>query len=298
MSQIVVFNRNNITHSQNNRLRYEFPRDEEFTDDSTVALTHLNVYYSWFNITKKNNNNFFQYRFWNNPENEEDEPELVTFDVTIKDGYYSIQTLYEYFQKVLVDRGHFLETIDNQYVYFFELLTNETYYSIQWNISSVSTQMDFGSGLESYTNYCKVPTSWKNPSNFQTPELIIPTNNKFGELLGFNEGTIQISSIDTEINDTYTVLNDKIPEMEPSSSYIVTCSLIHNSFAIPDNVLYAFTIPNGVSFGSRIQSQTDIVFSKIRAGNYKYIDLYIYDQDFNPLQMKDSNMLVTLAVKK
>ena len=52
-------------NSSNNRLRYNFPSDQQFDENTMVALSHLNIYFSWYNITAKNNNNFFQYRFWN-----------------------------------------------------------------------------------------------------------------------------------------------------------------------------------------------------------------------------------------
>ena len=86
--------------------------------------------------------------------------------------------------------------------------------------------------------------------------------------------------------------------MMPSSSYIITCNLVQNTFAIPNNILFSFTIPNGVEFGGLISSDTDIIPSKVRPGQYSHIELQIYDQDFKPLQIIDDNMLITLSIKK
>jgi hypothetical protein len=202
----------------------------------------------------------------------------------------------------MVANGHYLETAENsQYMYFIELLTNSTYYSVEFRLSSVSDQMDFGSGLVDITAdpiFVKAPTTWAVPTTFETPQIIIPSNSNFGELLGFDAQTISQDTTGDATNKQYSFLNNFVPNLNPSSSFIITCNLINNDFSIPNNVLYSFTIPNGVRFGDLITSNTDVIYSRVKEGSYKEIILSIKDQDFNDLQIIDPNMLIVLSVLK
>jgi hypothetical protein len=299
MSQNIILNRGNITNQNNgnNRLRYDLPRTVIFEENDTVSLSNLHVYFSWFNITAVNNNNFFQYKFFNNIDGVADE----IFDITIPDGYYSIDTLNEYILSIMTSRGQYLETIDgSNFIYLFELRTNSTYYASSVKISSLSDQYDFsdGLGLRNITDVVKTPTGWVLPATFQAPSIIIPSNNKFGDLLGFASGTIEMDTSVDVSNRSETFLNTQTPAMMPSSSYIVTCNLVQNLMSIPDSVLYSFTIPNNVGFGDMISPVSDLVHSKIKPGVYNHIEISIFDQNFNPLIIKDADMLITLSINK
>lgn len=300
MSSNIIINKNNIVNlnNGNNKLVYNFPKDIQFREEDTISISHLNIYLSWFNISAKYNNNFFQYKWFNNTDGNPDE----IFDVNIEDGFYSINTLNEYILNIMTKRGHYLETTDRKnYIYFIELTTNSTYYSSSFRISSVSEMYDFGGieGLEPITNVVIPPSSWKIPSDFQMPEIIIPSNNNFGELLGFNKGQTLTKDVSQDLtNQTYSFLSDFAPNMMPSSSYIVTCNLVDNELGIPNNILYAFTVPNNTGFGDLITSNGDVIYSKIKQGIYRHIELSIYDQEFRPLNIQDPNMLINLSVIK
>ena len=295
MASNIIFNKNNIVNAENNKLVYNFPTDINFGPNDTVAVSHLNIYFSWFNITAKNRNNFFQYKWWDMLGNL-----TQIIDVTIPDGFYSVNDLYEYIQSEMVGNGHVLETVDGaNYVYFIEFFTNATYYSTEIRLSSVSQNMDFGAGLEAYTEYCKAPTTWAVPVEFECPEVIIPSNNRFGEMLGFNSQTISKDlTVQPSVNDKYSFLNDFAPNMLFASSYIMTCSLVDNEFIIPNNTLFSFTIPPNVGFGDIISATTDPIWSKVKPGRYRHITIQIYDQEFNPLPIKDPNMLIVLSVQR
>lgn len=296
MASNIVLNKSNITNLNkgNNRLEYHFPIDTNFKEGSEISLSGLHMYYSWFNITSANQNNFFQYKWFNNIDGDVTE----NFDVLIPDGYYSVMTLFEFFQKKMVQNGHFLELIDggNNFIYFIELLINTTYYSTEIRLSTVSQTYNFGYGDENITNRVKTPTGWKIPTTFKAPEIIIPSNNKLGELLGFKPQTIMAP--DENIQYQYSFLNDITPNMEPQSSYIVTCNLVENRYGIPNNILYSFTL-NNVQFGSSLNGIIqEALYSKIKPGIYKSLTLQILDQDYNPLQILDPNMLLLLTIKE
>jgi hypothetical protein len=298
MSQNIILNRSHIINKSNNRLRYQFPNKVTFTEGDTLAVSHMNVYYSWFNVSKKYNNSFYQYKWWNNAGDLTE-----TVDVVIPDGFYSIATLNEYLQSVMVKNKHFLKTPTSKggdYVYFIEILQNITYYAVELRMSSL---------CESYVNLYELEypdnAGWIAPPNtivggetvthYETPQLIIPSNNNFGKLIGFNAQTI---FQDTDVQGQYSFLNNFAGSMSPSSSFIMTCSLIDNELGIPSDILYSFTIPNNVSLGDLITSNTDLIYSKIKPGSYGELRITIVDQDFNELEIIDPDMLIVLSIIK
>lgn len=295
MSSNIILNRTHITNSSNSRLTYHFPSSVEFEEGDTLAVSHLSLYYSWFNITAENNNNKFYYKWWDMSGNL-----TVLEEVVIADGYYNIEALYEYLQRHMVSKGHYLETLDgNNYMYMIDLMTNSTYYSVVVRLNSISEQYDGGLGLSPTTDFFRNPTTWKLPVNFETPEFIIPSNNNFGKLLGFSPKTLSVdlSNPIPNIQGKYDFSNDIVPQIEPSSSFIITCNLINNEFTNPNNVLYAFTLSQS-SFGSQINPKNDVVYSKIKKGKYNTIDLVIYDQNFKEMKIKDPEMLIVLSILK
>lgn len=295
MSNNIIINKTHVTNSGNNRLSYKLPRDVTFGKNSLIAITHFNLFYSFFNITAKYQNNKFFYKWF-----DEFGDLTVLVEVLIPDGYYTVGTLNEYLQREMVQNEHYLETVENNnYIYFIEILANSTYYAVEVRLSSISSMMDFGSGLAPITDYCKAPNSaiWKVPDTFQTPEFIIPSNNNFGKLIGHNAGTLSMNLTGVTINKQYSFLNNYAATVDPSSSFIVTCNLVNNDMSIPNNVLYSFTIPNGVSFGDLISPQTEVIYAKIKEGTYKEINLVIYDQEFNEMAILDPNLLIVMSIK-
>lgn len=295
MASNIVLNKTNIINLNkgNNRLRYDFPTTIQIPKGSTIAMSGFHIYYSWFNISAANNNNFFQYKWFNNTNGDVTE----IFDVVISDGYYSISTLYEYFQKVMVSNGHYLELIEGgNFIYFIEFLTNSTYYSSEIRLSTVSNTYNFGFGDEPITDKVKTPTGWVIPDTFKAPEIIIPSNNRFGELLGFKSGTI--STPNENIQYQYSYLNNNgSPNLEPTSSILITCNMIDNPYGVPSNILTSIAIPD-TPFGSQISSVgTDDVFSKIKEGTYRSLSIDLYNQDFVPLKVIDPNLLIVLSLK-
>jgi hypothetical protein len=116
-------------------------------------------------------------------------------------------------------------------------------------------------------------------------------------MIGFNAQTLTKDlTIQPLLNSKYSILNDFVPDMLFASSYIITCSLVKNDLSIPDNILYAFTIPPNVGFGDIITANSDLIWSKVRPGTYREIVIQIFDQDFKPLTIIDPNMLIVLSV--
>lgn len=294
MSSNIILNRNNVVNVENNKLIYKFPSNIKFTSGDTVSLSHLNIYFSWYNISAKNNNNFFQYKWWDNT------GVLIAFDVLIKDGYYSVSDLNEYLMNIMVKNGHYVITSGGDYGYFIEFITNSVYYSVELRLSSLAKIMNINGTAHDITTSAEIWAAgdWLPPDLYTCPQVIFPSNNKFGDLLGFDSGTISQDTTGDIINKQYSFLNSKVPNLEPSSSFIVTCSLVENNMGIPNNILHSFTVPNNTSFGDLISPIDTPIYSNIREGTYSEITLQIYDQNFNSLVILDSNMLIVLSIIK
>lgn len=296
----IVLNQNSISNSRtNSELTYKFPRSVSFTETSEVVLSHCSIYYSWFNISKRNNNNFFQYRWWGT---DPDAGLTEVIDVLIPDGYYTVGTLYEYFQSVMVANGHYLvvKNANGDFCYFINLSTIPTYYATEVRLSSLGPNDNSVAGVSGdvWSDVFQAPSGWAIPNTYQTPELIIPSNNKFGELLGFPSGTISITqTISQTINQSYNLLSSITPQMEPQASFIITCSLVKNDLATPSNVIASFSVPGSASIGDQINISNDIVWSKIAPGQYEEVRLQILDQNYEPLYIYDPNMLLVLSIR-
>jgi len=295
MSSNIILNKSNIRNLNqgNNSLVYEFPSDIQFKNTDSIAISSLNIYYSWFNITAKNNNNYFQYKFFNNNK------QLEIFNVHITDGYYTIQTLHEYLQNAMVDNGHFVITPTGDHMYFIELLTNETYYSVQIKLSSISKMMVFDGITYDITDQetdFRIDGSWLPPDDiYITPQFLIPASNNFGNLIGFQKGTVvEYDSSNDIINNQYSILNNFAPNIEVQNSMIITCNLVENKLGKPNNIIQSFSAAN-TQFGGSIQAIHEIVYSKIKSGTYKNLLLNFYDQDFKELQILDPNLIITIS---
>jgi hypothetical protein len=77
----------------------------------------------------------------------------------------------------------------------------------------------------------------------------------------------------------------------------VGISLCKNPLANPSNIIYSFSAA-GVAFGETILSQPHALsFVDISNGYYNQFQLQFLDQNFNPLVIKDSNLVVMLLIK-
>ena len=129
-----------------------------------------------------------------------------------------------------------------------------------------------------------------------TPQVLIPSSNHFGDLIGFKNGSVvEYDSSNDIINNQYSILNDHTPNIEVQTGIIVTCNLVNNNLGKPQNILHCFSASNS-QFGSSIQGVHEIVYSKIKTGLYKSLQLQIYDQDFKPLEIQDKNMVITISI--
>jgi len=197
----------------------------------------------------------------------------------------------------MVKNSHYL-IYEGNHVYFLEILVNETYYSIQIKLSAISKFMTF-QGIEyditDQTSEYRIAGLWLPPDDiYLCPQFIIPSSNKFGNLIGFNPGVISHDSSNDIINNQYSILNNFAPNIEVQNSMIVTCNLVENSLGKPKNILHSFSVSN-TQFGGSHEGVHEIVYSKIKTGTYKNLELKFYDQNFQELQIQDPNLVITIS---
>ena len=74
------------------------------------------------------------------------------------------------------------------------------------------------------------------------------------------------------------------------------CNLINNPLANPNNVLYSFA-PAGASFGGTISSSPySHNYVTIADGTYNQLIIQFVDQNFNPLIIKDTALIIQLSI--
>ena len=131
----IVFNRGNIVpDGQNNQLVYRFPNSVKFKD-SYIAVSQVNMYYSWLNISAAIGNNQFSYTFWDG--NAGVTPIVFQrFDMVIPDGLYEISALNSFLQSQMIANGTYLIDGNLQNVYPIEIQVNPTAYAVQINTYS------------------------------------------------------------------------------------------------------------------------------------------------------------------
>lgn len=278
----IILNSTNIVPTTNNsRLTYRFPTGGiKLEADDEIALTNLNVFYSWFNFDQAlYNNTVFTYTWI----------DATTHTVTVPNSNLNITDLNAYLRSVMVTNKHYM--LDGaDIVVFLELLLNVSKYSVQYNALTVPTT------AEAATLGWTLPAgaTWTLPVSAITPQLTILSTNNFGTVIGFNAGTYPAAPSATN----YSKLSDQAPQVSPITSMVVTCSLIDNDIANPSELLYCFPIPD-VAFGTLITpSIPEFAFIQAKVGGFSTITVEFRDQLFNKVSIQDPQIVVILGLRK
>jgi len=266
-----------------NKFRYDFPVGSVSFKDDQIAVSSVQMYYSWFNITSSNtgsryNNNSFQYYWYDNT------GQIGPFTITIPDGYYSVATLNAYLQSQMVANNHYLIDSFGDYVYYMEFVENPSAYAVQFNAFPIPTAL---------------PALWTAPVGFtfpavaSTPQLVVLSTNNFKDVIGFNAGTYPTITQATN----YSAISSYTPQVSPVSSVVMTCSLVQNRYAIPNTLIYSFT-PAGTSFGDIINVQpSELSFNDISDTSTNSIEITFLDQDLRDIKLNDSQLVILLVIK-
>jgi hypothetical protein len=291
MSFSLVVNNTNVSNTNTNATyTYNFIGGG-FTvpDDYEVMLSSAQIPYSIFNITSAYNNNKFNFFFPSGSV----VTSYVLRNITIPDGFYTIEDLNAFMQQYAITNGLYLINANGENVYYTpEFYLNTVNYAIQILLYAVPRSLPVG-----WTQ----PSNWPGYSTFtsdRTPYITILSNNNFQDYIGFLPGSYPPGAAAVAQTTNYSVLSNKKP---PIASYvnsiIVHCSLVNNSVVSPSDILDAFQIAD-VSFGSNINYSPSVEkYVKLTKGTYSSMILYLTDQNNNPIILVDGNILLTLLFR-
>ena len=179
----LVINSSNLSNpNTNGTYTYNFIGGGfKIEDDMYVMLSSAQIPYSIFNITSAYNNNRFTFFFPNGSS----ATSYSTNNITIPDGFYTIEDLNAFMQQYAIANGFYLinDKLENVY-YTPAFYVNPTSYAIQILLYAVPRSIT-------------LPTGWTAPSNWigysgfssdRTPHIDILTTSKFNEYIGFLPG--------------------------------------------------------------------------------------------------------------
>lgn len=131
----IILNSSHVVPNSNNS-RYSFPFQSPVQfKNASMALTNLQMYYSWFNVSRAYNNTTFFYTWIDGSVNQ----------VDINEGSYSIDTLNMFLQQVMINNQHYLyDTVNAENVYYLQIRSNVTYYCFEISASPVPTSLPQG----------------------------------------------------------------------------------------------------------------------------------------------------------
>lgn len=261
----------NSTHWDGSKFVYKFGRGSVNLKNAGIALSQINIYYSWPNLDKTTYNNTTFKLQWPTSTG------LVEHVITVPDGYYSITDINNYLQYYFIQNNMYLVNRDNgKNVYFFEIIPNSVTYKIQsisYNVPTAASQQ------------ADIPTGGSFDFPAVSSKPIFEVLGDFNKLIGFNVGSYP---------DSHE--SDFSPEMNPVSSVLVLCSIANNHFTNPNSVIYAFV--SNVEYGRQIVCQNqDLVYNTVDDGVYSQLSISFVDQEFRRINIKDTNVVIYLVVK-
>jgi hypothetical protein len=282
MVKPLILNSSNLVNSDyQNIYQYSFPKGSVSFKNDFICLSNLNIFYSWYNITSSTTfsrygNNTFQYVWYVGGSG-------TTYDVVLPDGTYEIADINAYFQSVMYDNGHYLINSGGN-VFYMELVANQTTGLVQFNSYVIPSSLPSG-----FT----APGTWPGyPSSPITPQIIVPS--AFNSIIGFDVGTFPVATQNTN----YSITSTTTPQISPLNSIIILCSVANNDYAIPSTIIYSFPALTGAQFGSLITIQpSEFAFVPIKDGTYTDFTISFVGQDYSPVYIADSNLVMQLLIK-
>jgi hypothetical protein len=282
-SNIILTSRNIVANTNNTVLVYKFPNSVQF-DNHEIAVSSLQMYYSWQNINSATlRNNTLSY-VWETNVAGVNVP--VTYPIVIPAGLYEIGDINFFCQFTMITNGHYFVNASGQNVYFFEWIVNPTIYAIQLNTFQVPTVL---------------PAGWTNPSGvvlpFQTfkPQVATPAN--FNLIVGFADTFVSDRDLGVAYPATDSYTSTITPQVQPNPTLLVTSSNIDNKYASPSSVIYSVTPV--VAIGEQIiEKPPEFSWNKMLRGTYAELRVTFTGSDNSPIIILDPNMTMILAIRE
>lgn len=273
-----------VQNGLNNSWRYHFPGSSANFQNVEAAIQSISLFNSEYNIDSVFDNKSFSLEV----------PTAATVSVipvSLPDGYYSYADINRVIQTTLVNAGAHLIDADGNNVFYIQLVENSVYYSAQLDFSAtpISLPATFtrpatglysagGSGL---------------PTTTRVPRLII-NNPEFGKVLGLTLGTYPSASATVASSQ----LSNSIPQIHPSSSYVVRCDLIKNDYVVSGDIIAAFD-RGDAAIGQLINYKpSQYAWINCHSGPRASITISIYNQDDTPVHFRDTSVSIMLLLRQ
>lgn len=285
---IIVINQNNVVaNSNNSTYTYNFPSTAVFNSHE-LSLMSCSVYYAWVNISSLLQNNSFTYTWTVGTT-------VTTYTITIADGLYELDDLNNLFQFEMIRNGTYLINSLSKNVYYAEFIVSPTSYKFQINTFPVPTSLPSGwsapvaNAAAGYAAYPGYPTTTRNP-------VVTISSVGFGNIMGFDSGFATAANIGVGTNLSY--LSTKTPQVQPSPSALIGCSIVSNKYSSPSSIIYN-VVPNVPLAGLINSNPNEYSWVDINKGNYNNITIqFLSSTTFSPLQLLDSNLSVLLLIRE
>lgn len=275
---------NLVQNGMNNTWRYSFPGSAANFQNVEAAIQSISLYNSEYNIDAV--------AFANNTFKIEVPTAATTstLSVSLPDGYYSYIDINRVIQTTLVAAGAYLINSTGDNVFYIQLSENSVYYAAQQDFSPTPTSLPAGYTRPASGLYSAGGTGL--PTTTRVPRLIID-NLKFGNVLGLTTGTYPAASATTASSQ----LSNTIPQVHPSSSYVVRCDLIKNEYVVSGDIIAAFD-RGDASIGQLINYKpSQYAWCNCHNGSRASISISIFNQDDQPVHFRDTSVSVMLLLR-
>ncbi len=290
MSTLITLNSSNVSNTQNNIYTFNFPTGSVSLKNSRVALQSIIIPYSWYNVSGTvYNNNTFQITM---PVTIGGSSTQQTINITIPQGFYSLDQINQVLQAQLLNSGYYLINASNNNVFYIEIVINLNLNCAQINSYVVPTSKpatwSYGTtGTWGASGVGSLPLTAN-----QVPQIIISSNN-FGKLIGFNSGTYPSSTTSTS---TVSTSSQNMPQITPVTSVYVGCSLVRNVYSNPTSIIGNIGITS--NFATQIiYSPNEFTWLPVLEGTIPSFSVIFYDQLFNNLAINDTNLTINLLIE-
>lgn len=275
----LVLNNNNVKGANKNLYTFNFQQGGfNVPPNSSICISQITCPYSWFNISKTYYQNAtISYRWYSTAS------VYVTYTYTFPDGFYSTSDLNYALQNYMISQNQYAtDNTNGNYYFFINIYSNQTYYSNQLILNPVpttttSTTYTYPVGfVVSSANYCPTIEFTSNITN----------------ILGFSGTTLYGYQQTTSTN----YLSTTTPNATLVNSLILLCDKVNNIVNTPSTLIDTMPINN--TFGSNIDYVPSYEkWVSLVEGTYATLSIQFCDQNYNPLIMNDSNVLISLLIK-
>ncbi|RAW21860.1 hypothetical protein PC110_g21154 [Phytophthora cactorum] len=275
---------NLVQDGYNSTWKYSFPGSAADFKDVACAVQSISMYNSEYNIDSV--------QFWNNTFKIEVPTAATTstIQITLPDGIYSYDDSNRYMQTALISAGAYLIDGSGNNVFYIKLSENSVYYAGQFDFSATPTALP--------TNYVRPATGLYSaggsglPTTSRVPRVIID-NAAFGKVVGLTTGTYP--SAPATVSSAQ--LSNIIPQIHPTSSYIVRCDIIKNEYVASGDILSAFD-RGDAQVGQLISYKpSQYAWMNCHNGARTSITISIYNQNDQKVKFRDTSVSIMLLLR-